>query len=94
MLATNTLTPLSEGAKVLAFNRHLITGCTGMKGSVGSLYVFYLFDILSTRSFHYTYDNFNVQFPNKTPWSGLIRSCMEGLLYKNINHFGKLTNNK
>ena len=80
MLATNTLTPLSEGAKVLAFNRHLITGCTGMKGSVGSLYVFYLFDILSTRSFHYTYNNFNVQFPNKTPWSGLVRSSMEGVL--------------
>ena len=80
MLATNTLIRLAEGAKGLAFNRNLITGCTGMKGSVGSLYVFYLFDILSTLSCHYTHDNFNAHLPNKTPWSGLVRSCMEGLL--------------
>ena len=72
MLAVNTLMRLAEGAKVLAFNRHLITGCTGMKGSVGSLCVFYLFDILSTLSCHYTYDNFNAQFSNKTPWSGPV----------------------
>ena len=80
MLASNTLMRLAEGAKGLSFNRHLITGCTGMKGSVGSLYVFYLFDILSTLSCHYTHDNFNAHLPNKTPWSGLVRSCIEVLL--------------
>ena len=88
MLATNTLTPLTEGAKVLAFNSHLIIGCTGMKGSVVSLYVlrclFNLFYIVSTLSCHYTYDNFNAQFPNKTPWSGMVRSCMEGLISINV----------
>ena len=50
MLASNTLMRLAEGAKGLSFNRHLITGCTGMNGSVGSLYVFYFFDILSLGS--------------------------------------------
>ena len=58
-----------------------------MKGSVGSLYVFYLFDILSTLSCHYINDYFNAHLPNKTPWSGLVRSCMEGLLYKNHQPF-------
>ena len=98
MLASNTLMRLAEGAKGLAFNRHLITGCTGMKGSVGTDSVVFMSFIFLIFCQHFLITTLIIILMHifQTKLHGLVWSghASKDFCKRVSNHFGMLTNKK